>query len=208
LGVLAILAIGVVGTLLVTGGGGGKGSDTDNTGDTTVTNPSAAMEPTLKIGQRLAVNSDAYDGADPRVGDIVLFTPPSGAESGAECGVAKPAGAACPIPTAGRASVEFVKRIVAGPGDTLAITDGHPVINGVEKTDEPYINAAVRDPPATCRRRSPFRRAITSCWATTAGRVTTAGSGDQYPAAGSSAAWISERSEGFGPYGAQNPPKI
>ena len=27
-----------------------------------------------------------------------------------------------------------------GPGDELSIKDGHPVVNGVEKADEPYTN--------------------------------------------------------------------
>ena len=45
------------------------------------------------------------------------------------------------MPEADRGAVEqnFIKRIVAGPGDTLSVADGHPVVNGVEKTDEPYI---------------------------------------------------------------------
>src|SRR5436309_1347576 len=43
-------------------------------------------------------------------------------------------------PTKGESSQNFIKRIVAGPGDTLSVKDGHPVVNGVEKTDEPYIN--------------------------------------------------------------------
>ena len=46
---------------------------------------------------------------------------------------------ACPQPTPDESSQNFIKRIVAGPGDTLSVRDGHPVVNGVEKTDEPYI---------------------------------------------------------------------
>ena len=45
----------------------------------------------------------------------------------------------CPKPTAEESSDNFIKRIVAGPGDKLSIKEGHPVVNGVEKTDEPYI---------------------------------------------------------------------
>lgn len=45
---------------------------------------------------------------------------------------------------------EFIKRIVAGPGDTLSIKDGHPVVNGVEKKDEPYINPCEDDGPGIC----------------------------------------------------------
>ena len=46
---------------------------------------------------------------------------------------------ACPKPTPRESSQNFIKRIVAVGGDTLSIKDGHPVVNGVEKTDEPYI---------------------------------------------------------------------
>jgi signal peptidase I len=103
--------------------------------------PSASMEPTLDIGQRVLVNRFLYHFKDPHIGDIVVFHPPTGAESGGgECGVAKPAGAACPTPSSSKAGVNFIKRIVAGPGDTLSVKDGHPVVNGVEKTDEPFIN--------------------------------------------------------------------
>ena len=38
-------------------------------------------------------------------------------------------------------SQNFIKRIVAGPGrHAQRSADGHPVVNGVEKTDEPYIS--------------------------------------------------------------------
>ena len=60
-------------------------------------------------------------------------------------------------------SQNFIKRIVAGPGDTLSVRNGHPVVNGVEKTDEPYIDALRRGRlPAICPNRSPFRPTITS----------------------------------------------
>jgi signal peptidase I len=103
--------------------------------------PSGSMEPTLDVGQRVLVNRFLYHFKDPKIGDIVVFNPPAGAEQGGgECGVAKPAGAPCPEPTADKADVNFIKRIVAGPGDTVSVKDGHPVVNGVEKTDEPFIN--------------------------------------------------------------------
>ena len=49
-------------------------------------------------------------------------------------------GEPCPKPTTAESSQNFIKRIVAGPGDTLSVKEGHPVVNGVEKTDEPYIS--------------------------------------------------------------------
>ena len=100
--------------------------------------PSESMEPTLDVGQRVLVNRFLYHFKDPSIGDIVVFNPPAGAEQGNQCGAAKPTGAPCPTPTPNKAGVNFIKRIVAGPGDTLSVKDGHPVVNGVEKTNEPY----------------------------------------------------------------------
>jgi signal peptidase I len=97
------------------------------------------MEPTLDVGQRVLVNRFLYHFTDPSPGDIVVFHPPAGADNGTECGVPHPPTEACPRPTAAESSQNFIKRIVAGPGDTLSVRDGHPVVNGVEKTDEPYI---------------------------------------------------------------------
>jgi signal peptidase I len=37
--------------------------------------PSASMEPTLDIGQRVLVNRVIYHFEDPQIGDIVVFTP-------------------------------------------------------------------------------------------------------------------------------------
>jgi signal peptidase I len=98
------------------------------------------MEPTLDVGQRVLVNRFIYHFQDPEPGDIVVFHPPAGADRGTECGVPHGGEEACPKPTPGESSQTFIKRIVAGPGDTLSVKDGHPVVNGVEKKDEPYIN--------------------------------------------------------------------
>ncbi|HEX3737474.1 MAG TPA: signal peptidase I [Solirubrobacterales bacterium] len=108
--------------------------------------PSGSMEPTLDVGQRVLVNRFIYHFHEPAVGNIVVFHPPAGAESSSECGVLvkkmQPleTGEPCPKPTAEKSSQTFIKRIVAVGGDTLSVKEGHPVVNGVEKTDEPYIN--------------------------------------------------------------------
>ncbi|MGE5281926.1 MAG: signal peptidase I [Chloroflexota bacterium] len=102
--------------------------------------PSQSMEPTLDVGQRVLVNRFIYHFEDPSIGDIVVFHPPAGADGGPQqCGVERSRGEACPRPTKEESSQNFIKRIVAGPGDTLSVKEGHPVVNGVEKTDEPYI---------------------------------------------------------------------
>jgi signal peptidase I len=101
--------------------------------------PSGSMEPTLDVGQRVLVNRFVYHLHEPKIGDIVVFHPPEGAETAAECGKSVPPAEPCPEATPVESSQNFIKRVVAVGGDTLSIKDGHPVVNGVEKTDEPYI---------------------------------------------------------------------
>jgi signal peptidase I len=119
--------------------------------------PSGSMEPTLDIGQRVLVNRFLYHFTDPKIGDIIVFHPPSGADDGTatECGVMPKAGEPCPQATKGESSQNFIKRIVAVPGDTLSVKEGHPVVNGVEKKDEPYItpcgDAAACNMPRTIK---------------------------------------------------------
>jgi len=102
--------------------------------------PSESMEPTLDVGQRVLVNRFLYHFKDPEIGDIVVFHPPAGADGSPRCGVQPKAGEPCSQPTEARSDQNFIKRIVAGPGDTLAVKEGHPVVNGVEQKDEPFIN--------------------------------------------------------------------
>ena len=102
--------------------------------------PSASMEPTLDIGERVLVNRVNYRFGDPSRGDIVVFHPPEGAVSGGpgECGVTTELpGQACPRPTEKRSDVNFIKRVVAVSGDSIAIRDGHAVVNG-KVQDETY----------------------------------------------------------------------
>jgi signal peptidase I len=104
--------------------------------------PSESMEPTLDVGQRVLVNRFVYHLKDPKIGDIVVFHPPVGSEQaqGMQCGVEKQDDEPCPSPTPQEAGDNFIKRIVAGPGDSVSVRSGHPVVNGVVKKDEPYIN--------------------------------------------------------------------
>jgi signal peptidase I len=98
--------------------------------------PSGSMEPTLDVGQRVVVNRLAYRFGDPGIGDIVVFHPPAGSASDT-CGVHVTSRQACSAPTPSESDTNYIKRIVAGPGDRLKIVDGHPVVNGV-RADEPF----------------------------------------------------------------------
>ncbi len=101
--------------------------------------PSPSMVPTLAIGQRVLANRLINH---PSVGDIVVFHPPHGADAdNGVCGnPAQGSGhsEACDLPTSTESSQTFIKRVVAGPGDTISIEDGHVIRNGVREKDS-YI---------------------------------------------------------------------
>jgi signal peptidase I len=99
--------------------------------------PSESMEPTLDIGQRVLVNRIGNRFSDPHVGEIVVFHPPAGAQT-QTCGDPSQGGdreQACDTPTSAQSSQNFIKRVVAGPGDTITIVNGHVVRNGRLQAD-------------------------------------------------------------------------
>lgn len=99
-------------------------------GDTqTFEYPSESMEPTISYHEDVTVDLDAYEDAQPAVGDIVAFHPPAGHEGG-ECGTPHPPSQPCPEAIGKLADEVFIKRVVAGPGAVLSIRDGLPVIDG------------------------------------------------------------------------------
>ncbi|WP_205698609.1 signal peptidase I [Conexibacter sp. SYSU D00693] len=103
--------------------------------------PSESMVPTLDVGQRVLVNRISKKlGGDPSVGDIVVFHPPAGSETNTCGDPTHPEDQACPRPTNDRSDVNFIKRVVGGPGDTIAIRGGRVIRNG-RPTDEPFIRA-------------------------------------------------------------------
>jgi signal peptidase I len=76
--------------------------------------PSESMEPTLQVGDKVIVNRFSHHlGAQPEVGDIVVFHPPTAT------------------------SETFIKRVVGVSGDRIAVRDGRVVRNG-ELQEEPY----------------------------------------------------------------------
>jgi len=104
--------------------------------------PSGSMEPTLAIGQRVLVNRIGMQLGNPHVGEIAVFHPPKDAQQEV-CGptphMIKVGGAPCQEPEPQKSgSVNFIKRIVAGPGDTIKIVEGHVIRNGKREADH-YI---------------------------------------------------------------------
>ena len=73
--------------------------------------PSKSMEPTLLQGDFILVNKPVYLFFNPRRGDIVVFEYPYGKEQYGK-------------------SVDFIKRVVALPGDTVEFHNGFLVLNG------------------------------------------------------------------------------
>ena len=80
--------------------------------------PSASMEPTLNIHDRVLVNKLSYDFHDVHRGDIVVFKAPPGERSGIE---------------------NLVKRVIGLPGETVTErADGGVYVNG-RRLREPYL---------------------------------------------------------------------
>ena len=105
--------------------------------------PSGSMLPTIDIGDR--VLADRHD-TRPRVGDVVIAHPPMGAledRCGARRDTRPPA--PCGRATPGLSDVNFIKRVVAGPGDTVAFRHGLVIRNG-RPADEPYARRCTDDP--------------------------------------------------------------
>ncbi|MSW96348.1 MAG: signal peptidase I [Actinobacteria bacterium] len=101
--------------------------------------PSESMVPTLQIGQRVLVNRVGTHFGDPSVGDVLVFHPPTGAVSdGPQCGETPKDGAACAKAVRTEAKENFIKRVVGGPGDRIAIRRGRVIRNG-KLADEPFV---------------------------------------------------------------------
>ena len=94
--------------------------------------PSASMEPTLNVGDRVLVNRFIYRFHDPRRGDIIVFHPPGRGDEAIRNANTE-------------ASVYYIKRIVGLPGETIMGRDGHVEICtapsvGCHVLNEPYLH--------------------------------------------------------------------
>jgi signal peptidase I len=100
--------------------------------------PSGSMIPTLRVDDRVLVDRVGHRlGAQPEIGDIVVFHPPTGADSEPAVCEAPTNGSPCAEPTEEPSKQTFIKRVVALGGDTIAIRDGHVIRNGRE-APEPF----------------------------------------------------------------------
>ena len=75
--------------------------------------PSASMEKTLLIGDRVLVDRISWRSSEPQRGDITVFHPPFDG----------------PV---------LIKRIIGMPGDELSLSGGAVYVNGL-RLDEPYV---------------------------------------------------------------------
>ena len=99
--------------------------------------PSASMHNTLLEGDHLFVNKAVYGfripltdirfGAfeDIKPGDIVVFQFPAKDRQQQNCG-------------GSQYGKDFVKRVIAMPGDTVQVINGRPWVNGVQLPEQPY----------------------------------------------------------------------
>ncbi len=73
--------------------------------------PSASMEPTLMVGDRILVDKLSYHLHAVHRGDIVVFATPPGEDAGPNV-------------------KDLVKRVIGLPGETISSAGGQVVING------------------------------------------------------------------------------
>lgn len=76
-----------------------------------------SMEPNFESGERLVVNKIIYSIREPQRGEVVVFH----------------------VPQEGR---DFIKRVIAIPGDKVKVDGDDVYINGV-KQEEPYLKQAI-----------------------------------------------------------------
>jgi signal peptidase I len=85
-----------------------------------------SMEPTYKAGDFILVNKLDYIWDTPKRGDVVALYSPESTEH------------LSLNPFESQRSSQFIKRIIAVPGDTVDITDQRVFVNG-QPVDEPYV---------------------------------------------------------------------
>lgn len=105
--------------------------------------PSGSMIPTLEVGDRVVVSRLAYDLHEPRRGDVVVFEAPNqGSDSDDDGGFLPFRLFKDFVQTVGLtqpSTEDFIKRVVALPGETVEGRSGTIYIDG-EPLEEPYLH--------------------------------------------------------------------
>lgn len=118
-------------TMAGTGCGGGKEAAPtlmpESGNFRTIRIPFGTMEPAFSPGDEATVD---LDDTEPAVGDVILFTPPLGADLDRGCAVPLPRNAPCPKPELTPDTIQFMSRVVAGPGQTVSVDGGIPQVDG------------------------------------------------------------------------------
>ena len=83
--------------------------------------PTGSMLQTLQLNDFIVANKAIYRYTDPKRGDIVVFKPPKRA-----------------IPPGQSSDVDYIKRCIGLPGDTVEIRNGILYRNG-QQVNEPYV---------------------------------------------------------------------
>lgn len=86
--------------------------------------PSASMHPTLLERDHIIVNKFIYRFREPKRGDVVVFKSP---------------------PEAKKGGADFIKRVIAVPGDTVRITQGYVMIGNVQYSHQQLLDAEPED---------------------------------------------------------------
>ncbi len=77
----------------------------------------SSMEPTFHTGEYILTSKITYKFRKPERGDVIVFKAPKNPD------------------------VDYIKRIIGLPGDTVLVKNGNVFVNGVQ-LNEPYISAA------------------------------------------------------------------
>lgn len=113
--------------------------------------PSESMEPSLGVGDRVLVNKVVYHVHPPRRGDVIVFEEPHpGNEPDRNVFEAFWQWLTQGLGVSASPERDFIKRVVAVPGETIEVKQGRVFING-RRVAEPYLSATVdrRDYPPT-----------------------------------------------------------
>jgi signal peptidase I len=101
--------------------------------------PSASMEPTLRISQRILVDRIGMHFTTVHIGDIMVFHPPASetcADANQGANGFSNSTTACDVAQTHESTQTYVKRVVGLPGDHLSIRDGHVYRNGKREADD------------------------------------------------------------------------